>query len=164
MKIIKEIIPYVIILILVVSIRSFIVTPVRVIGSSMDPTLLEDEILILNKYDKSYNRFDIVVLKYDNSKLIKRVIGLPGEHVKYVDNKLYINNEIVEENFIGTTTNDFDLKSLNADVIPKGYYFVMGDNRNNSTDSRIFGLVSKDDMMGTTTFALFPFKRFGFIG
>lgn len=157
-KIIKELIPYVIIIVVVVLIRSFIVTPVQVDGNSMYPTLRDNEILLLKKYDKKYERFDIVVLNYNNSKLIKRIIGMPGEHIKYEDNKLYINGKYVKENFErNTLTSNFELD----EKIPKGYYFVMGDNRDNSTDSRIIGFISEDDIDGVSDIALFPFNKFG---
>ena len=161
MKILREIIPYIIIIIVVVLIRTFVVTPVRVDCTSMAPTLKNGEILLLKKYDKSIKRFDIVVIKYNNSKLVKRVVGLPGERIKYLNNKLYINDEVIEENFINTTTSDFNLSKLKFDFIPNNYYFVMGDNRNNSTDSRIIGLVRIDDILGTTDFSLFPLNKFG---
>ena len=76
---IKEYLPYVIIIIVIVLIRSFIVTLVRVDGNSMVDTLHNGEILVLNKLDKDYKRFDIVVIKYNNERLVKRVIGLPGK-------------------------------------------------------------------------------------
>ena len=88
MKFIKELVPYIVIIVVVVLIRTFIVTPVQVDGESMYPTLLDNQILILKKYDHSYDRFDIVVFKYNNSKLVKRVIGLPGETVSYKNNIL----------------------------------------------------------------------------
>ena len=72
MKIVKELIPYVIIVIIVVLLRTFIITPVRVDGDSMNPTLIDGEIMLLNKFDKTYNRFDIVVVNYGDTKLIKR--------------------------------------------------------------------------------------------
>ena len=157
-KFIKELIPYVIIIVVVVLIRSFIVTPVQVDGNSMYPTLKNNEILLLKKYDKKYKRFDIVVLNYNNSKLIKRIIGLPGEHIEYKDNKLYVNGKYIKENFKrNTETSDFEIDKK----IPKGYYFVMGDNRDNSTDSRIIGVISKEDIEGVSDIALFPFDRFG---
>ena len=129
----------------------------------MYPTLENNQILLLKKFDKKIERFELIVIEYDYTKLIKRVVGLPGEHVKYVDNSLYINDKLIKEDFIDTTTKDFDLSSLGVDVIPEGYYFVMGDNRNNSIDSRTIGLISKDEILGTTSFSIFPFNRFGFI-
>ena len=145
MKYIKEIIPYVIIIIIVVLIRTFIITPVRVDGDSMHPTLLDGEILLLKKYDKKFERFDIVVFEYDSSKLVKRIIGLPGDKVEYKNNTLYINNEIIEEVFLDedVKTSNFSLTQLELEKIPEDYYFVIGDNRNNSTDSRIIGPVHK---------------------
>lgn len=158
MKILKEIIPYIVIIIVVVLIRTFIVTPVSVDGDSMYPTLRHKEILILKKYDKKIERFDIVVFKYGDSKLIKRVIGLPGETVEYKNNELYINEEKYKDVLLLTKTDD-----LEVDIIPDDYYFVLGDNRTNSTDSRIVGLVSIKDIEGIVSFRIFPFKRLGSI-
>ena len=156
--------PYVIILIVVVLLRTFIITPIIVNGESMNTTLKEKQILILNKYDKKYNRRDIVVVNYFNGekeeRLIKRVMGLPGEKVEYNENKLYINDKKVEDRFAKDTEN-FELSYIDIDMkkIPEGYYFVIGDNRNNSIDSRIIGLVKKEDIKGTVTQSLIPFKK-----
>lgn len=163
MKLVKNLIPYIIIFVIVVIIRTYIITPVKVVGSSMVPTLEDKELLLLKKYDHKYERFEIVVFNYGASKLVKRVIGLPGEHVKYENNKLYINNELIEEDFISVKTTDFDLKQIGYDIIPEGYYFVVGDNRNNSKDSRMIGLISADDILGSTSFSFFPFNKFGVI-
>ncbi len=160
-KYIKELVPYVVIIVFVVFLRVFIVTPVRVDGLSMYPTLEDNEILLLKKYDKSFKRFDIVVLDYKGEKLVKRVIGLPGENLKFVNNELYINDKVVKESFLkDVETEDFDIAEY-SDVIPEGYYFVMGDNRGDSTDSRIFGFVKKDNINGSVSFAMFPFDKFG---
>ena len=162
-KIFRATLPYIIIVIAVALIRTFIVTPVQVEGMSMYSTLDDNEILLLKKYDKNYQRFDIVVFNYNGTKLIKRVIGLTGEAVAYKDNKLYINGEYMEEDFLKNhqETYDFTIEEIGYDTIPDGYYFVMGDNRTNSTDSRIIGLVPEEDIEGTTSFAIFPFDKFG---
>ena len=160
MKFLKEIIPYIIIIIVAILIRTFIVTPVQVDGESMYPTLDNNEILLLKKYDRSYERFDIVVFNYNNSKLVKRIIGLPGEYVEYKENELYINNVKIDFE-LDTYTYDFKLSELGFKQIPDDYYLVLGDNRTNSIDSRRIGLIPKEDILGTTTFSIFPFNKFG---
>lgn len=161
MKIFKELLSYLIIILVVIIVRTFIVTPVKVDGTSMYPTLNDKDILLLKKYDNSIERFDIVVIKYGNSKLVKRVIGLPGESVKISNNNLYINHSMVDDIDLDVRTDDFSISELGYDVIPNNHYFVMGDNRNNSTDSRIIGLIKKDDIIGISDFRIFPFNKIG---
>ena len=156
---VKELIPYIIIIILVLLIKRFVVSPVNVVGSSMYPTLKDKDIMILNEtayYFNDIDRFDIVVLKADRELIIKRVIGLPGERIKYDDGKLYINGKYVKEKFDHEGTDDF------AEIkIGKNEYFVMGDNRDNSMDSRYFGPFNKKYIRGETKLIVFPFSRFG---
>ena len=162
----KELVPYIIIIFVVATIRTFIVTPVKVNGSSMYPTLKEGEILLLNKFDNNYKRFDIVVANAANMKVIKRVIGLPGEHIAYENCKLYIDGEVVDDYVTECITDDFNLDDLYGyAIIPEGYYFLMGDNRKDSYDSRNFeiGLIKEDQIQGKVSFRLIPFKRFGSI-
>lgn len=156
MNIIKNFIPYVIIALVVILTRTFILTPVVVSGSSMSDTLSDGELLLLKKYDKTYERFDIIVFDYGDTKLVKRIIGLPGETVEYKNGILYINGEKVEDPF-AQFTNDFKLSELNLEEIPENTYFVLGDNRRNSSDSRIIGPIDKSAINGTTTFSLWPF-------
>ena len=156
MKILKEILPYIIIIVAVILIRSFIVTPVRVSGSSMHDTLIDGDILLLKKYDKSYDRYDIVVFDRNNEMLIKRVMGLPGETIEIKDSKIYINDEEIKDIETDLITSD-----LEKTFIPKDTYFVLGDNRTVSNDSRYFGPVSKNDIKGTVSFVVFPFSHFG---
>ncbi len=170
--------PYIIIIFFVVIIRIFIATPVRVNGSSMYPNLQDKDVMILyklTKHTRGIRRFDIVVIETDNGKLIKRVIGLPGEKITYKIEKdeddndigvLYIDGKKVEEEFITdeakvqTCHSDWDL--CNEEIeIGEDEYFVMGDNRINSKDSRIIGTVSKDDIMGTTEITIWPLNRIG---
>lgn len=159
----KEIISYIIIILSVIIIRSFIVTPVVVKGSSMTETLYDGDVLILNKLNFDYDLFDVVVLEYNNSLLVKRIIGFSGDHIKYVDGDLYINNELVEENFITDVTLDFDITQLGFNVVPDGYYFVMGDNRDNSTDSRTIGFIKEEDIQGTVSLRIYPLNEISFV-
>ena len=162
-------------LILGLIVRTFFFAPIVVDGPSMLPTLQDRDQMIVNKINYRFNdpkRFDIVVFHASEKKdFIKRVIGLPREHVKVTDNVLYINGEKVDEPFLGDVKtgdsifqpigNDFELEELpgNYDVIPEGYYLVLGDNRNNSTDSRTIGLISKDQIVGKTNLIYWPYKR-----
>ena len=152
----KELIPYVIILIVVILIRSYVVTPVMVSGTSMSPTLKGKEIMILNKLDKKYTRFEIVVLKTDHDDLIKRVIGLPGETISCENNNIYINSRKITDKFGKGVTADFSKITLG-----KNEYFVMGDNRENSLDSRYYGPFNKKDIKGSTKIIVFPFSKIG---
>ncbi len=167
MKLFKEILPYICVILFVILLRTFIITPVQVVGTSMVPNLKNGELMILNKITYKFNdikRFDIVVVDYPKEPLIKRVIGLPGEKVEYKDNKLYINGKYVEENFSKNgKTLDYKISESGYKIIPKDMYFVVGDNRINSADSRSIGLIPKDQIMGKANFVLFPFDKFGFI-
>lgn len=154
----KEFLPYIIIIIMVILIKSYVVSPIRVNGESMDSTLKDGDIMLLNEIGYRFDdieRFDIVVIRRGDDYLIKRVIGLPGEEVKYYNNKLYINGKRVKEPYNREETFDFTA------TVFDGEYYIMGDNRDDSTDSRIFGAVSKDDIIGKTSLTIFPFSRFG---
>mgnify|MGYP004455912191 FL=1 len=161
MEKIKDSISFIIIILIIIIIRLFIVTPVRVDGPSMNDTLHDGDILLLDKYDNKYERFEIVVFNYSGERLIKRVIGLPGEVVSYKNNKLYINGNEIEDNYGLGYTENFELKDLNLTKIPDNEYLVMGDNRNDSLDSRYFGTISKDKILGSVKYRLFPFNKFG---
>ena len=94
-KYIKDLVPYIVIIIVVILIRTFIATPVIVVGDSMAPTLKEGQWLLLNKISyqfKEIERYDIVVIKMEKSEIIKRVIGLPGETIEYRNNILSCHN------------------------------------------------------------------------
>jgi len=160
---IKEYLPYVAAIVIIILLRLYIVSPVQVDGSSMQPTLEDRQVLLLKKYDHNYKRFDIVVLKYHKEKLVKRIIGLPGETVFYRNNKLFINEKEVEEPFLSEDikTEDFNITNIGYQEIPEGYYFVVGDNRGDSLDSRYIGLIPKSSIEGTINFRLFPFNTFG---
>lgn len=158
MKFIKELIPYLIIILVVVTFRTFIITPIMVSGESMVPTLEGGELMLLKKYDTDYKRFDIVVVNksVEGDNLIKRVIGLPGETIRYKNNHLYINDKIVEDIYAYGDTNNFQEITLGEDE-----YFLMGDNREISLDSRALGIIKKQEIEGTVGIVLFPFNKSG---
>ncbi len=164
LKIIKEVYPYIVVILIVVLIRTFLVTPARVDGSSMEPTLSNNNLVILNKLDYRLNnieRFDVVVVKYGDEKLIKRVVGLPGEHIEFKDNNLYIDGNIVSEHFSHGITLDFKIERLGRINIPADTYFVVGDNRGHSSDSRVFGPVDKKQILGSVKYRFFPLNKIG---
>ena len=128
----------------------------------MYPTLNDKDIMILNKIGYEVDgleRFDIVVIKYHDKYLIKRVIGLPGDNIKYKDNKLYINDEYVEEPFLEDDVVTWDFEMVGT--VPEDSYFVMGDNRVVSMDSRDLGTFKKSRIIGKTNFTVYPFSNFG---
>lgn len=155
---IKEFLPYFMIILVVVLIKTFVVSPIRVNGASMDPTLNDKDIMLLDEISYRFSdieRFDIVVVKEEDEYLVKRVIGLPGETVEYKNDKLYIDGKYVKEDFKHKETFDF------STTLGKDEYFIMGDNRTNSTDSRVFGPISRDKIMGKTSLTILPISRFG---
>ena len=164
-KIIKELYPYVIIVVVVILVRTFIITPVIVSGSSMKPNFNDGELLLVRKIkynEKTIKRFDVVVIKKDKEEIIKRVIGLPGEHISYKNNKLYVNDKLVQENYTHLNTKDFNLEEIcTSSSIPEGKYLVLGDNRPISKDSRSIGLIDEKDIVGKSVFRLWPITKIG---
>lgn len=151
---IKEILPYIIILVTVILFRTFIATPVIVNGPSMQETLHTNDILILRRTSK-INRYDIVVANHNGDKLIKRVMGIPGDKVKCVSGIIYVNNEEVSNYGYGTS---FDFAQV---ILGENEYFLIGDNREDSLDSRYFGPVEKSNISGVADFRVFPFTKIG---
>ena len=162
MKFIKEIFPYIVILLVVILIRSFLVTPIKVNGQSMYDTLTGDEIMLLFIVG-DINRYDMVVadLIVDGKKddtLIKRVYGLPGETIKCENGVIYINDRKIDDPYATNETSDFEAVTLGSNE-----YFLLGDNRSISLDSRIIGPVHRKDIEGHTDFIIWPFSKFGVV-
>lgn len=135
---------------------------VGVEGSSMQPTLHNGDRLLLSAFDTQYERGDIVVVdRYTKEPLIKRVIAVGGETVRIdEDGNVYINDVLIREPYIQGKT---ELKEFDGEVmIPRGYLFVMGDNRTVSKDSRMeeVGLVSVKDVVGKTVCCVWPVSSF----
>ncbi|MEN3156547.1 signal peptidase I [Priestia aryabhattai] len=161
-------------------VREYVLAPIVVNGESMMPTLKNNEHIILNEMGKNkvdnIKRFDIIVFHATKEKdYIKRVIGLPGDHIEYRNDKLYINGKKYEEpyldqykkeNAIGPLTEDFKLEDYTgSETVPEGQLFVMGDNRMYSLDSRFprVGTISVDKIVGKAKLAYWPLKEFQWI-
>ncbi|MDT2048354.1 signal peptidase I [Bacillus sp. 1780r2a1] len=157
-------------------VRNFVFVPIIVDGASMMPTLESEERMIVNKLG-GVDRFDIVVFHVTKNKdYIKRVIGLPGDHIEYKDDTLYINGKAYEEPYLDEykkgllgqpLTEDFKLEEYTGEtVVPNGQLFVMGDNRRNSLDSRspMLGTVPYDQVVGKAELAYWPLEKLEVIG
>lgn len=147
---------------------SFAVQAVHVEGLSMFATLDDNDYLIANKIDYRLHapqRGDIIILRppTDNSKdFIKRIIALPGERLLISDGIVYINGHRLDEPYLPeawTTLNNWG--GPDGQVVPPSEYFVMGDNRNRSQDSRIFGFIGRDRIDGRAWFRIWPLNHLG---
>ena len=147
-------------------VRTFIFEPVRVDGSSMLNTLTNNDFMIATKYDYLMGdpeRFDVVICDYPNTSdgkyRVKRVIGLPGETIELVAGELYVNGEHIAQDFDMTQNAAY----FGPYTVPEGHYFVMGDNRNNSKDSRsaMVGALPRSMIRGHVRLVVFPFGHAG---
>ncbi len=145
----------------------FLYQPVKVEGTSMAPLLSDQERIFINKFVYRFEpigRGDVIVFWYplDHSKsFIKRVIGLPGESIELRRGRLFINGKEITEEYVPQMF--FDGSSYGPMRIPQGSYFVMGDHRDSSNDSRMFGTVPREFIYGKAVFAYWPVDHFGSI-
>jgi signal peptidase I len=165
-------------ILLVVAFSAILLRPVLfasyiVDGKSMEPTLHDGNLLMVNKV--IYNvaeadRFDVIVFHANKQEdYVKRVIGLPGDQIEYKNDKLYINGTYMEEEFLESYvsasnvrpfTDDFTLEEVTgATTVPEGELFVMGDNRQDSLDSRSFGFVSTEQLVGKVDAMYWPISE-----
>lgn len=204
---IKEILEWVYCIVIAVTlaliVRYFIGTPTIVQQSSMFPTLIEGQRLILNrtirvthnmpkrgdivtfeapstryissievdlsnpvaKYNHNINnifsKFRYYILEIGKESYIKRVIGLPGEHVKIENGKVYINEKELEETYLQDTVTTESTGVFSDLIVPEGCLFVMGDNRSGSDDSRRFGCIPLEKLEGIVWIRFWPFNLFG---
>lgn len=155
----------IIVIVVILFLMIYIVSITQVVGNSMSSTLQNGDILVLNKIKYRFmdiKRGDIISLEYADTKyLIKRVIGLPGDSVSIKNNTLYINDKVYVENYLdeGLEYDDFELSSLGYNTIPDNMYLVLGDNREDSLDSREIGLISKDEVIGKVAFRIWPLNK-----
>ena len=167
-------------------IRSVIFEPVRVDGESMDDTLANGEIMFVSKLDYSSvwltfpwqdeaerekaaritagsnpERFDVVICRYPgcgDTNFVKRVVGLPGDTVELRDGYLYVNGEKYDEPYIPDEYRSGRMNSFGPYTVPENHFFVLGDHRNNSNDSRYQGALPRDMIIGHVRTVLYPFS------
>ena len=167
-RIIKEVLDTSIYLLVVLLLTYLVITFVGqrtvVSGASMEYTLSDGDNLIVDKITYRFaepKRFDIIVFPFqyaDETYYIKRVIGLPGETVRIDDEgSIYINGEVLEETY-GREVMEWPGRAYEEITLASDEYFVLGDNRNHSSDSREFGAVNKDIIVGRAIFRIYPFN------
>jgi signal peptidase I len=158
----------VIAVILAFVIRTYLFAPIIVDGESMMPTLQNHERTVLNKFGTDIDdieRFDVVVFHATEDKdYIKRVIGLPGDHIEYKNDNLYVNGEVYEEPYLDEYKQQIPSEPLTWDfsldqTVPENELFVMGDNRQNSLDSREIGTISIEQVVGKANFVYWPINE-----
>lgn len=157
----KDALKYIIAIAVILIVAIYVVSFQEVIGPSMNNTLKSGDITVVNKLVfrlRNIKRNEIVSLKKDDKIMVKRIIGLPGEHIEYKDNILYVDGKKISDSR-SSSTKDFKLESIGYDTIPKDMYLVLGDNRTNSSDSRTFGLVKKNDIIGKVNIRIYPFNK-----
>lgn len=155
--------------------RKFVLTPVEVIGTSMEPTYHESDRLWQTSL-ATPKRFDIVTFPSprNGKRIVKRVVGLPGDTLRMENDQLYINEKKYDEPYLDEfkealtdglpLTADFVLENSAAGpatVVPEGKYFVLGDNRRVADDSRYFGFVDEEDIVGVVYFRYYPLNKIG---
>ena len=162
---------FIVAFIIVGGVYFFLGRPFTVSGASMYPTLHNGDRMVLSKVE-DVHRFDVVILKApdEDVEYIKRVIGMPGDTVEMKNGVLYINGKKVDQPFINTEAlakqtvfiDDFTLESLTGEAkVPEGKYFVLGDNRGVSKDSRMIGFIDRSAIEGKAVFTIWPFGRIG---
>jgi signal peptidase I len=167
-----EIVEILVLALILFVVIQFAVETVRVLGVSMEPTLGDQDFLIASRLDYRLhhpNRGDVIIMRdpYDPSKdFIKRVIAVPGDTLLITNGQVRINGHLLSEPYLPktetwTVTNTWPAQSGQTDVIPPGKYFVMGDNRNHSTDSRVFGPVSGSDIEARAWLRIWPLNELG---
>ena len=150
---------------------TFVGQRTEVEGASMENTLHNGDNLIVDKLSYRFRdpeRFDIIVFPYqyeENTYYIKRIIGLPGETVQVVDGYVYINGSRLESDIYGNELMDDPMAASQPITLGEDEYFVLGDNRNHSQDSRdpSVGEVKKDTIMGKAWVRIYPFDKMGVI-
>jgi signal peptidase I len=150
-------------LVIVLVVNLFLAQATRVEGQSMEPNLHNNERLIIEKLTYRFRepeRGDIIVIRpprHTTVPLIKRVVGLPGDLIEIKLNQVYVNGEPLDEQYLEQPT----LGAMPESLVPEGHVLVLGDNRRASNDSRSFGMISYEDIIGRAWLRYWPPEQFG---
>jgi signal peptidase I len=173
--IVQTIVQFTVILLFVLFLRKFVLTPVEVIGISMEPNYHETDRLWQTSL-VSPKRFDVATFPSprNGKRILKRVIGLPGDTIRMENDQLYINDKKYDEPYLDKAkasvndgaplTADFSLETIQVGAttkVPEGKYFVLGDNRRVADDSRYFGFVDQESIAGVVYFRYYPLNKIG---
>ncbi|HEL1584466.1 TPA: signal peptidase I [Streptococcus suis] len=168
---IKNIILTISLILGLVALRFYLFEPIQ-ITAAMSNNYLKQNDVILTVKGAEVNYGDFVLYQVDNKEYVGRIIAKSGDTVTYMDDVFYRNNEIVEESYIEVAghleyyTEDFSITSLTngqTDTVTENTYLILNDNRTNQEDSRTFGLIPAEQVIGRLTFRVSPLSEFGFI-
>lgn len=171
-KTIVSIVEMVVVAVITICVFRFVVIPVRIDGDSMANTLHDEDVALVNAIgvnEKNIKRFDVVVAYSEelDEKIIKRVVGLPGETIAFENDVLYVDEKEVKQYFLDSYFVEQSCITYNTENFTEDFqitlgedeYFLMGDNRLASTDSRVLGPFSIDDILGSQGVVIYPFSH-----
>lgn len=151
-------------------ISTFVISHTKIPTGSMMFTINPGDHLIVNRlpyYYRDPERGEIAVFKFEDENLIKRVIGKPNDIINIINNSIYVNDQKIDESlYLKTPDSTYEFSHSDIDFpyqVPEGYYFMLGDNRKNSMDSRYFGPVPRENIYAIGGIRIYPFNRIGIV-
>ncbi|MGU3344189.1 signal peptidase I [Staphylococcus succinus] len=166
-SILKHLISIIIAIIIVLLIQAFIITGTVIKNDAMEPSLKLGDRVIINKVKTTFNLLDnndIIMYREGNDIKVSRIIGKPGQSIAYKNGTLYRDDRQVDEPYVNnesiTNLSLRNLKHSEEDIIPPNAYFVLNDQRKHEDDSRTFGFIQRNEIIGDVSLRYYPFKKF----
>ncbi|HEV2583205.1 MAG TPA: signal peptidase I [Ktedonobacteraceae bacterium] len=166
-RLVREVIETLVLTLLMFLVIRFAVQNFNVEGPSMEPTLHDGELILVDKWSylfRAPTRGDVIVFvapPHPDQDYVKRIIGLPGDRITVDDTRVYVDGVLLNETYVSQVDqgNPFNYKTINNVVIPAGMYFVLGDDRIRSSDSRDWGLVPRSNIIGRAALIYWPLHQ-----